>query len=287
MDPVLALLNNKGISFTPSGKDYVIKCLNPDHEDNNPSCRVDKVIGIAHCFSCGWKRNLFKHFGVFTDTSSIKVAQLKQKLKDIREQSIEIEFPENFTPYTESFRGISSKTLRHFEAFYTNGHDKLDDRIVFPIRDVTKKIAAFIGRHVLSDANPRYVVYPSGKPLPLFPNIVDSINSIVLVEGIFDMLNMYDKGLHNVVCTFGTSTITEKTVSAKMLSFKTLGVNKVFILYDGDKPGREAAKTLKPILESDGFTVEIIDLPDDVDPGILTSEDVESIKGYINENSNN
>lgn len=287
MDPVLALLNNKGISFTPSGKDYVIKCLNPEHEDNNPSCRVDKVIGIAHCFSCGWKRNLFKHFGVFTDTSSIKVAQLKQKLKDIREQSIEIEFPENFTPYTESFRGISSKTLRYFEAFYTNGHDKLDDRIVFPIRDVTKKIAAFIGRHVLSDANPRYVVYPSGKPLPLFPNVIDNTSCIVLVEGIFDMLNMYDKGVHNVVCTFGTSTITEKTVSAKMLSFKTLGVSKVFILYDGDKPGREAAKALKPVLESDGFIVEIIDLPDDVDPGVLTNEDVESIKEYIHENSDN
>lgn len=287
MDPVLALLNNKGISFTPSGKDYVIKCLNPDHEDNNPSCRVDKVIGIAHCFSCGWKRNLFKHFGVFTNNSSIKVAQLKQKLKDIREQSIEIEFPENFTPYNESFRGVSSQTLKHFEAFYTSGHDKLDDRIVFPIRDVTKKIAAFIGRHVLSDANPRYVVYPSGKPLPLFPNIIEDAKSIILVEGIFDMLNMYDKGVHNVVCTFGTSTITEKTISTKMLSFKTLGITKVFILYDGDKPGREAAKILKPILESDGFVVEIIDLPDDVDPGVLTKEDVESIKEYIHENSDN
>lgn len=286
-DAVIALLNSKGISFTASGKDYLIKCLNPEHEDTNPSCRVDKLTGLTHCFSCGWKRNLFKHFGVFTNTSSIKVAQLKKKLQDIKEQSTELMLPENYTPYTESFRSISAKTLKHFGAFYTTGHEKLDDRIVFPIKDMTGKTIAFIGRHVLSDANPRYLVYPSGKPLPVYPSIIHD-TSVVLVEGIFDMLNLYDKGLTNVSCVFGTTSISEKTASAKTLTYKALGINKIFILFDGDAPGREAAKALKPLLEAENFTVEILDLPDDVDPGVLTLQDVIAIKEYINnENSDN
>jgi hypothetical protein len=44
---VEALLIEKGISFTSSGKDYLIKCLNPDHDDSNPSLRVDKINGVA------------------------------------------------------------------------------------------------------------------------------------------------------------------------------------------------------------------------------------------------
>ena len=45
-------LEEKGIDYTLSGKDAVIQCLNPEHDDNNPSMRVDKLTGMFHCFSC-------------------------------------------------------------------------------------------------------------------------------------------------------------------------------------------------------------------------------------------
>ena len=32
---------------------------------------------------------------------------------------------------------------------------------------------------------------------------------VILVEGIYDMLNLQDKGLTNAVCTFGTKNINE------------------------------------------------------------------------------
>lgn len=279
-DAVQNLLTQKGISFTVSGKDFLIKCLNPEHEDNNPSCRVDKVTGVTHCFSCGWKRNLFRHFGILTTNTSIKTAALKQKLQELKESNISVEMPEGCTPYTQVFRGISASTFKHFEAFHTDRVEKLQDRIVFPIREVTGRIVAFIGRHTLSNANPRYVVYPSGKPLPIFPPIVDTKGSMILVEGIFDMLNLYDKGVRNVVCTFGTSTISQDNVNAKLLPYKVQGVSKIYLMYDGDDPGRSAAKQLKPILESENFAVEIIELEDDTDPGSLSADEVHSIKEY-------
>lgn len=279
-DPVLTLLNDKGLSFTVSGRDYLIKCLNPKHDDSNPSCRVDKVTGISHCFACGFKANLFKFYGILTNNSSIRVAKLKEKLKDLSESMLETKMPDGHTPYTQVFRGISVATLKHFGAFFTHEVEQLEDRVVFPIYDITNKLTVCIGRHALSNGNPRYVIYPRGKQVPLYPSIFEEpIRSIVLVEGIFDMLNMYDKGARNVVCCFGTSTL-KGDVKNRLMPYKAQGVQKVFILFDGDTAGREAAAQLKPLIEAENLLVEIVELPDDTDPGNLSQEDVSSIKEY-------
>jgi DNA primase len=280
-DPVLELLQKNNLAYQVSGRDYLIKCLNSEHEDSNPSFRVDKVNGVAHCFSCGFKTNVFKFFGVFTNPVPIKIAALKEKLAELKTGNIGLELPNGHTPYTRSFRGISAQTLKRFEAFYTNVVEKLQDRIVFPIRDITGKTTVFVARHTLSNGNPRYVNYPSGVKIPVFPaHLPSGYSSMVIVEGIFDMLNLYDKGLENVVCAFGTNTLQNETKS-KLLPFKAQGITHVYLLFDGDEAGRKAAQTLKPLIELEGFVVEIVNLPDDTDPGELDIEDVRSISEYI------
>ena len=279
-DPVLDLLKQKGVAFSISGKDYVTKCFNPEHNDSNPSFRIDRLTGIAHCFSCGFKTNLFKFYGLLTNNVSIKVVKLKEKLRMLQESTEGLAPLEGSHPVTSTFRGISVQTLKLFGAFYTDREEKMVDRIIFPIKDVRNKTVCYVGRHSLSNGNPRYVNYPSGVTIPMYPaRIEPGYKSIVLVEGIFDMLNCYDKGLKNVVCTFGTSKLLNETAQ-KMLSYKVMGIEKVYILYDGDAPGREAAKKIKPLIEEAGFTVEIIDLPDDLDPGIISQEYVDSIIEY-------
>ena len=281
MDPVLDLIQKNGLQYQVSGRDYLIKCLNPEHPDTNPSFRVDKVSGIAHCFSCGFKTNIFKYYGVFTNPIPIKIAKLKEKLQDLKTWAAGLELPQGATPYTKTFRGISQQTLKHFEAFYTNSVEKLADRIIFPIKDITGKTVAYVGRHTMSNGNPRYLNYPSKVQLPLFPAQVPAGHkSLVLVEGIFDMLNLYDKGLKNVSCTFGTNTLQADT-KLKLLPFKAQGVSHIYLLMDGDDAGRKAAQILKPIIEESEFIVEIIKLPDDTDPGELDQFDVQSIAEYI------
>jgi DNA primase len=281
MDPVLDLIQKNGLQFQVSGRDYLIKCLNPEHPDTNPSFRVDRVSGIAHCFSCGFKTNIFKYYGVFTNPIPIKIAKLKEKLQDLKTQVTGLDLPAGATPYTKTFRGISAQTLKHFEAFYTHQVEKLQDRIIFPIRDITGKTVAYVARHTLSNGNPRYINYPSKVQLPVFPPQVPAgYKSLVLVEGVFDMLNLYDKGLKNVTCTFGTNTLQADT-KLKLLPFKAQGITHIYILFDGDDAGKKAAQILKPIIEESEFIVEIVKLPDDTDPGDLDQLDVQSIAEYI------
>lgn len=279
-EPVLNLLKEKGLEFTSSGRDYLIKCLNPEHEDSNPSLRVDKVSGIAHCFACGWKRNLFKHYGLITNTASIKVAKLKQKLQELQLSLFEVPLPKGAIPYTQKFRGISVATLKHFEAFYTHEDKTFENRIVFPIRDITGKIANFVARHVDTGAKPKYLMKPSGVAIQCYPvKLEQNSGSIILVEGIFDMLNMYDKGARNVVAAFGTQSLKSNT-KIKLLPYRACGATKVYILFDGDAAGIAAAEELKPLVEECGYFVEIIKLPEDSDPGELSEEDVHSIIEY-------
>lgn len=280
-DPVLELIQKNNLGYSVSGRDYLIQCLNPEHPDSNPSFRVDKVSGVAHCFACGFKTNIFKFFGVFTNPVPIKIAALKEKLAELKTNNTGLELPSGHTPYTKTFRGISAQTLKHFGAFYTNSVEKLQDRIVFPIKDITGKIVVYVARHTLSNGNPRYVNYPSGVKIPVFPaHLPSGYSSLVIVEGIFDMLNLYDKGLENVVCAFGTNTLQNDT-KQKLLPFKAQGITHIYLLFDGDEAGSKAAKLLKPLIEAEGFIVEIVSLPDGTDPGDLDAEDVRSIAEYV------
>lgn len=280
-DPVLDLIQKQGLEYKVSGRDYLIHCLNPEHPDSNPSFRIDRVSGAAHCFSCGFKTNIFKYYGVFTNPIPLKIAKLKEKLDELKSMSTGLELPKGATPYTRSYRGISAQTLKRFEAFYTTQVEKLEDRICFPIKDITGKTQVYVARHTLSSGNPRYINYPRGVTMPLFPPQAPAGHrSLVLVEGIFDMLNLYDKGLTSVACCFGTNTLQANTKD-KLLAYKAQGITHIFILFDGDDAGEKAAHTLKPLIEDCGFIVEVINLPDGVDPGELGVEDVESICEYI------
>ena len=40
------LLQEKNLNFKVSGRDLLVKCLNPEHEDSNPSMRIDNITGI-------------------------------------------------------------------------------------------------------------------------------------------------------------------------------------------------------------------------------------------------
>jgi DNA primase len=284
MTDVYNLLLKNGEHPRISGQDYLINCLNPDHEDNNPSLRINQDSGIFNCLSCGFKGNLFKHYGVVTSRTSVRTNALKKKLNELKTMMIGLDYPLGSVPWTTEYRGISKETIIHFKAFKTTKVKELEDRIIFPITDASNKIQVFVGRQTLGAGYPRYLNHPRGVVLQMFPVVMPKeTKQIFLVEGLFDMLNMWDKGAKNTVCTFGTNTLL-KDLGAKLLPYKAQGIEKVVIVYDADEAGKKAAKTIKPLIEAEDFLVEILSLEDGQDPGDLTEDQIQSIIHYNGRN---
>jgi DNA primase len=82
-----------------------------------------------------------------------------------------------------------------------------------------------------------------------------------------------------VTCCFGTNTL-QKDTSLKLLPLKAQGITKIYFLFDGDEAGHAAAEKLQPLVEACEFEVEVIKLPDDMDPGDMDQEYVDSIREY-------
>lgn len=266
------LLISKQIPYIPKGKDFVVKCLNPEHADRNPSMRIDKITGIFNCFSCEYKGNLFFLFGEKANQLQIKKELLKKKIREKRAESIGLPFPSTAVPYSGNWREIHSSTYQKFEAFQSIEPDFIG-RIVFPIRDISGRIVAFNGRHTTGGI-PKYLISPSGARLPLFPTTVQSIkDTVILVEGIYDMLNLHDKGLTNAVCCFGTKNINEDKLSLLRLR----GVESLDIFFDGDEAGQKAAEKVKLFAEKVGLHTRNINIPD-TDPGELSLPVVQKLR---------
>jgi DNA primase len=133
--------------------------------------------------------------------------------------------------------------------------------------------------------DPKYLIYPSRAKLPLFPNNIESIDGrIILVEGLFDMLNLYDKGLHNVVCTFGTRTLLGKHSKGpeRLELLRMRGVYGIDIFFDNDDAGHKAAKEVRELCEDRlEFDCRSIKFKDKNDPGELTASEVMRLKEQL------
>ena len=268
------LLDKKGIEHIPKGQDFLVRCINPEHPDRNPSMRVDQITGVFQCFSCEYKGNLFTHFGEKANQLQLKRELLKKRISEKRAESIGLSFPKNAVPYIGNWRNIRPETYKRFESF--NSVDKdFTGRIVFPVRDMSGRIVAFNGRHT-AQGIPKYMITPAGARMPLYPVVQPLQGSVILVEGIFDMVNLHDKGLENAVCCFGTKNIN----TDKLSMLKIQGIDSVDIFFDGDDAGQQAASKVKEMCEEVEMVSRNIHLKD-TDPGALTENQVHKLRDKL------
>lgn len=273
------LLVEEKIYFKQSPADFIVHCLNPEHDDSNPSMRIDKITGVFNCFSCGYKGNIFSLYDKPANYLDIKREKLKQKIEHKRAESIGLKLPTDRMEYVGNERSIKPETYKLFGAFMAN-RSPFNDRIVFPIFDITGKIVAFNGRlrensHIKDQ--PKYIFHPPKVKLPLYPSYVKPIKGrVILVEGIYDVINLHDKGLTNALCSFGVSNVTED----KLQLLKMRGVEQVDIMYDPDDAGQAAAEKIrelcdKVLLKHTNINIKI------GDPGSLTQPAVVRLKEKI------
>ena len=87
------LLTSRQVYFIPKGGDCLVSCLNPEHPDRNPSMRIDRITGIFQCFSCGFKGNIFTHFGEKANHLQVRRELLKKNIREKRSESVGLSFP--------------------------------------------------------------------------------------------------------------------------------------------------------------------------------------------------
>jgi len=275
---VEALLTQKKIPFNQAGQDLKVVCLNPEHDDSDPSMRIDRFTGIFHCFVCGFKGNIFTFFDQKINFLQQKRELFKRKLEQKLAENVGLDMPVNAIPFTRDYRGISGQTYQKFEAFEHNHNDYIG-RIVFPIRALSGKILGFNGRALTIEKLPKYLIKPANSTFPLFPARVTPVQGrVIIVEGIFDMLNLYDKGITNVVCAFGTRKVTKD----KLILLKVQGVSGIDVLFDNDEAGENATQTVIELAESLEMTTRTVTLPKNVnDAGELTARQVIKLKEML------
>jgi len=146
--------------------------------------------------------------------------------------------------------------------------DRFRGRVIFPIFSLTGRVVAFGGRTVV-EAEPKYLnspetpVYSKGKLLYGLNFTKDAIReagAAVLVEGYTDFSALYQAGITNVVASLGTA-LTSWQVGQAVRFAPRLIVN-----YDGDSAGLAAAARAVPLGFEKGLNVEVLVLPDGLDP---------------------
>lgn len=131
--------------------------------------------------------------------------------------------------------------------------DKFRDRLMIPIQNISGTVIAFGGRVLQDQAktakymnSPKTILYEKGEVLFGLHQCRQGIakaGKVIIVEGYFDVISLYQAGIQNVVAASGTA-LTEAHASLLSRYAKT-----AYLVFDGDSAGKEATKrSLEKIL---------------------------------------
>lgn len=162
--------------------------------------------------------------------------------------------------------------------------DKFRDRLMFSIENISGKVVAFGGRILDKDKKaPKYLnspetpLYVKGEILYGLSHSKSEIakeNAVILVEGYFDLISLYQAGVKNVVAVSGTA-LTEKHAEILSRYAKT-----AYLVFDGDEAGRKAAHRSIEIVLPQGIVPKIVSLSrengEKIDPDNFVNEHGES-----------
>ncbi len=147
-------------------------------------------------------------------------------------------------------------------------YDRFRNRLMFPIFDINMQVAGFGGR-VMDDEVPKYLnspetmVYHKGKilyGLHAAKTYCRTTGVVYIVEGYFDFLSLYQKGIKNCVATLGTALTTDHVRILKGYA------KKMVLVFDSDTAGLNAAKRSIQLFLNEGVETRILVLPEGSDP---------------------
>ena len=166
--------------------------------------------------------------------------------------------------------------------------DRFRGRVLFPIRSMAGRVQGFGGRILSATAKTaKYLNSPESdiyhKSQVLY-GIYEAKKTIAkedvcyLVEGYTDVIQLYQKGVDNVVSSSGTALTPEQIRLIRRLT------SNVVVLFDGDAAGLRAALRGIDLILQEGMNVRICSFPEGEDPdSFAKSHSLEEIQTYLTE----
>lgn len=153
-------------------------------------------------------------------------------------------------------------------------YDRYRHRLMFPIWDMQGRVIAFGGR-ALEDGktgnpdakyinSPESTLFSKSKTLygwHIARSEVGKQESVILNEGYMDSIALHEAGFGNAIATLGTALTVHHASMLARLSPKT-----VYLCYDGDSAGMQAALRAAPIFAAHNLNVRVVILPRGEDP---------------------
>lgn len=175
-------------------------------------------------------------------------------------------FPDSIDKLIEL--GLIYKKFEHTQHektinFFTN-------RLVFPIMN-TNGVIGFSGRTLINSKNKyknsqessffqkRRILFG----LPQSKEYIVEADSAVLVEGNWDLIGCHNIDIKNVVSPLGTALTIEQLILLKRFT------KNLYIMFDGDAPGKKASMKASILGECLGFNTWVADMRSGADPDSL------------------
>ncbi len=177
-------------------------------------------------------------------------------------------------------RGVSEGTLKEFKGGIVR-EGKMKDRYIFPIFNHKEELIGVADRDLISSkgsTRPKWKLVgdKSQWKYPLSNNHkeIKTLNEVILVESVGDMLALWDSGIKNVAVTFGLD------VSVALINlFLRYDLSKIFIAFNNDSENNSAGnaaatKAKNKLLKYFDEKQVSIKLPTKKDFGEMSKEEI-------------
>ena len=151
----------------------------------------------------------------------------------------------------------------------SDDHDIYNDRIMFPLYNVSGQVVGFSGRIYNDNGQNKYLntketdIFKKGEMLYHYHIAREECRlqkSVIVMEGFMDVIRACTIGIKNTVALMGTALTNNQFNLIKRLS------NNIILCLDGDEPGVHAMLSIGDHLLEQGVEVKVVVLPNDDDP---------------------
>ena len=168
--------------------------------------------------------------------------------------------------------------------------DRFKGRVLFPIHSMSGRVLGFGGRILTNDKkaakylnSPESDIYHKSKVLYGIYYAKQAIakqDNCFLVEGYTDVIQMYQRGIENVVASSGTALTPEQIRLVNRLT------KNITVLFDGDAAGLRASLRGVDLILEQGMNVKVCTFPEGQDPDSFAKNNAyEDVVLYLEENS--